>query len=260
MISLKICDNKLPFHIPTAFHRISNLHLVIATNTVRVSFPAEAISQITRVINFTENLRPWISQICMSNCANCLMKLDVTGNQANKNKQQCLAKRSETRNQSIQEPRDFQMWFLKLKYSSSDIEILHMYLLEKSFKPQHWHNHAYREPNEFWRGVGIGDYDEWMQFVIGIPDASQCSPPGLAARRRRFLTLTPPWQESLVGLGRGVEVVRRGDEDWGEAETGRSGEGGNWWVFLSWHWLRWIDSFSRGLWNKRDFISAVTPL
>lgn len=105
---------------------IIHLLLVSATNTVRVSFPAEAISQITRVVNFAENLRPRISQICMSNCANCLMKLDVTGNQANKNKQQCLAKHSETRNQSIQEPRDLQMWFLKLKYSSSDIEKPHI--------------------------------------------------------------------------------------------------------------------------------------
>lgn len=87
--------------------------------------------------------------------------------------------------------------------------------------------------------------------MIGIPDASQCSPPGLAARRRRFLTLTPPWQVSPVGLGRGVEVVRGGSVDGGEAETGRIGEGGERWVFLSRHWLRWMDSFSRGLRNKR---------
>lgn len=153
------------------------------------------------------------------------------------------------------------MWF-QLKYRSSNTETPHVYIwpAQRSFEPQHWHNHTYREPKEFWRRGGIWNYDEWMQFVIGIPDASQCSPPGLAARRRRFLTLTPPWQESLVGLGRGVEVVRRGDEEWGEAETGRSGEGGNRWVFLSWHWLRWLDSFSGGLWNERDFISAVTPL
>lgn len=42
-------------------------------------------------------------------------------------------------------------------------------------------------------------------------------------------------------------MVRRGVEDVGEAETGMSGEGGNRWVFLSWHWLRLIDVFSGGL-------------
>lgn len=185
------------------------------------------------------------------------MKLDVTGNQANKNKQhckQCLAKRVEQDEKSIHsrptrppnvvsQTLDIYI-FLWLASNHSTGTIIHIYI----------------EPKEFWRGGGIWYYDKWMQFVIGIPDASQCSPPGLAARRRRFLTLTPPWQESLVGLGRGVEVVRRGDEEWGEAETGRSGEGGNRWVFLSWHWLWWLDSFSGGLWNKRDFISAVTPL